>query len=117
MRIDKWLWVCRFYKSRSMAQTAVNGGKVHCNQSRIKPGHTLKLGDEITLTLGFYKMTVKVLGFAEHRKNATFAQTLYQETEQSKQNKLLLKTQHRSVKPLTKPDKKNRRLLLKMKRG
>ena len=83
VRIDKWLWAARFYKTRALASEAVNGGKVHLDGQRIKPSRTVKLGDIYEIQRGFEKMTVEVLLLADRRGSATVAQTLYQETQES----------------------------------
>jgi ribosome-associated heat shock protein Hsp15 len=83
VRIDKWLWAARFFKTRALASEAVNGGKVHLNGQRIKPSRTVKLDDVYEIQRGFEKMTVVVLKLADRRGSATLAQALYRETEES----------------------------------
>ena len=83
VRIDKWLWAARFFKTRALASEAVNGGKVHLNGQRIKASRTVKLDDIYQIQRGFEKMTVVVLKLADRRGSATVAQTLYRETEES----------------------------------
>ncbi len=83
VRIDKWLWAARFFKTRALASEAVNGGKVHLNGQRIKPSRTVKLDDVYEIQRGFEKLTVVVLKLADRRGSATLAQALYRETEES----------------------------------
>jgi len=83
MRIDKWLWAARFFKTRSLATTAIAGGKVHLNGERTKAGKDLRVGDTITITRGQLTYTVVVRALSERRGPATAAQELYEETEDS----------------------------------
>jgi len=84
VRIDKWLWAARFYKTRSLATDAVAGGKVAVNGERAKPAKAIKPGDEIRLRLGPQEYIVMVTALAERRGSATVAHTLYEETEPSR---------------------------------
>lgn len=84
VRIDKWLWAARFFKTRSVATEAVNGGKVELNGERAKPAKTVKPGDEIRLRLGPYEHILIVRALGERRGPASVAQTLYEETEASR---------------------------------
>ena len=87
MRLDKWLWVARFYKTRSLAAAAVDGGKVKVNHAAAKPAKDLKTGDLIQLRAGDQDWVVAVQGFNEHRRPAVEAQQLYQETPNSAQKR------------------------------
>lgn len=84
VRIDKWLWAARFYKTRSLAKQMVEGGKVHCNGQRVKPSKEVTIGTTIRLRQGFDEKTVVITGLSERRGNATQAAALYQETEESR---------------------------------
>lgn len=84
VRIDKWLWAARFFKTRSLATEAVAGGKVEINGEHAKPAKTVKPGDEIRLRLGPYEHTLIVRALGERRGPASVAQTLYEETEGSR---------------------------------
>jgi len=84
VRIDKWLWAARFFKTRSVATDAVNGGKVEINGERAKPAKTVKPGDEIRLRLGPYEHILIVRALGERRGPASVAQTLYEETDASR---------------------------------
>lgn len=83
IRLDKWLWAARFYKTRALASEAVNGGKVHLDGQRIKASRSVKLNDIYEIQRGFEKMTVVVLQLSQRRGSASIAQALYRETEQS----------------------------------
>lgn len=83
MRIDKWLWTARLFKTRALAAQAVKGGRVHANGLAVKPGREVKIGDELEVTIGTVRRTVIVRGAAERRVSAPEAATLYDETEES----------------------------------
>lgn len=83
IRIDKWLWAARFFKTRSMATDAVDGGKVRLNGERIKPARSVKPGDRLDIDNGSTEWEVVVDALAEKRGSASVAQTLYTETEKS----------------------------------
>jgi ribosome-associated heat shock protein Hsp15 len=83
VRIDKWLWAARFFKTRSLATTAVELGRVLQNEQRVKPAHAVKLGDTLEIHHGEQRWEVVVQRVLEMRGSATVAQTMYQETEQS----------------------------------
>lgn len=84
IRIDKWLWAARFFKTRGLASDAINGGHVHLNGSRVKPSRTLALGDELRIQRDREQMTVVVMALSDKRGPAPVAQTLYAETEASR---------------------------------
>ncbi|MDB4880529.1 MAG: RNA-binding domain protein [Gemmatimonadetes bacterium] len=83
VRIDKWLWAARFYKTRSLAADAVGGGKVEVNGERVKQAKLVQAGDEVRLRLGPYEHVVVVRAISERRGPATVAATLYEETPAS----------------------------------
>jgi ribosome-associated heat shock protein Hsp15 len=83
VRIDKWLWAARFYKTRSLASEAVKGGKVTINGHRAKASREVGLGDTLILRQGFDEKTVLVQALSDKRGSATIAQQLYHETEES----------------------------------
>ncbi len=83
LRIDKWLWAARFYKTRSLAADAVESGKVQVNAERAKPSKQVKAGDTVFLRKPPYEFTVKVLGLSERRGPAPEAQLLYAESPDS----------------------------------
>ena len=83
VRIDKWLWAARFFKTRSLATDAVAGGKVHVNDARVKPARELHVGDTVDITTDGLKRTVIVRDLYDKRGPASVAQTLYEETAES----------------------------------
>lgn len=119
-RLDKWLWAARFYKTRAIAKQMIDGGKVFYNGQRTKSGKAVIAGDFIKIRQGYDEREVQVMVIADRRRDATFAQTLYQESETSiavrKKNNLARK-QGILLSPAsdTKPDKKQRRKLREFK--
>jgi ribosome-associated heat shock protein Hsp15 len=84
MRLDKWLWAARFYKTRSLAQQAVVAGRVQLNGARTKPAHEVKAGDMVLVRVSDWQWEVKVKALAERRGPAEEARQLYDETEASR---------------------------------
>ena len=84
LRIDKWLWAARFFKTRSLAVDAVEAGRVTMNEARIKPAKAIGPGDQLVIRLGQYHFAVEVLGLSNKRGPASEAQKLYRESEESK---------------------------------
>ncbi|WP_375056845.1 ribosome-associated heat shock protein Hsp15 [Zobellella sp. DQSA1] len=122
VRLDKWLWAARFYKTRSLARTMIDGGKVHYNGQRGKPSKVVEVGAIIRLRQGNDEREVVVLELSEHRGKAEIAQRLYRETPDSikkrEQNAEARKFNSQfAPSPERKPDKKERRTLLKIKQG
>ena len=87
IRLDKWLWAARFFKTRSLATEAVSGGKVHLNGARTKPAREIDIGDKLTIRRGPYEWTVVVRALSLRRGPASAATLLYDETEESKRNR------------------------------
>lgn len=87
VRIDKWLWACRFYKTRNLAKQNIDGGKVKVNDSRAKPSRDLQVGDLVQFKQGWDERTVRVLELSDKRRGAPEAQKLYEETEESISNR------------------------------
>ena len=83
IRLDKWLWAARFFKTRALATEAVSGGKVHLNDNRVKPGREVKVGDSLSIQRGGYTFEITVLGINKQRRPAKEAQLLYEESEDS----------------------------------
>ncbi|MBF8721250.1 MULTISPECIES: RNA-binding S4 domain-containing protein [Pseudomonas] len=83
VRLDKWLWAARFYKTRALAKAAIESGKVHCRGERCKPGKEPRVGDEFVLRTGFDERTVVVKALSGVRRGAPEAQALYEETQES----------------------------------
>ena len=84
VRLDKWLWAARFFKTRALAAESIGGGKVLVGGERAKPAKLLQAGDEVRLRLGPYEHVVIVRGISERRGPASVAATLYEETETSR---------------------------------
>ncbi|AMB84141.1 RNA-binding protein [Pseudomonas agarici] len=83
VRLDKWLWAARFYKTRALAKEAIESGKVHCRGERCKPSKEPHVGDELLIRVGFEERTVVVRALSVVRRGAPEAQALYAETEAS----------------------------------
>lgn len=119
VRLDKWLWAARFYKTRSIAKQAIEGGKVRCENNRAKPSKEIEIGMEISLRQGFDEKTVVVRALSDRRCGAPEAQLLYAETEASIAERQRLADQRKTQPSLwpsaTKPNKKQRRLIHKFK--
>ncbi|MDY0048807.1 MAG: RNA-binding S4 domain-containing protein [Thauera propionica] len=82
-RLDKWLWAARFFKHRTAATEAVDGGKIKLNGAAVKPAREVKVGDRVDVTIGEETRSVMVRAIADKRGSATVAQTLYEETTES----------------------------------
>jgi ribosome-associated heat shock protein Hsp15 len=114
VRIDKWLWAARFFKTRSLASEAVDGGKVQVAGERVKPAKPVRPGDEVRVRVGPYEHIVVVKATAERRGSASVAATLYEETEASRLAREKLHWQLRSAAPAMdaekgRPTKRDRR--------
>ena len=119
VRLDKWLWAARFYKTRAIARTMVDGGKVHYNGQRSKPSKTVELGATITLRQGLDEKTVTIEKIANQRRGAPEAAELYRETQDSinkrEQRTIQRKLNAHNPSPERRPDKKQRRDIIKFK--
>jgi ribosome-associated heat shock protein Hsp15 len=117
VRIDKWLWAARFYKTRSLASEAVAGGKVDVNGERSKPARLVRVGDEVVVRQPPFRWQLAVRALAERRGPASAAHRLYEETAESLAERERLREQLRVVQPLFvygekgRPTKKHRRML------
>lgn len=114
IRIDKWLWAARFFKTRSSAAKAVQGGKVHLNDARVKPSRPVNIGDTLVINRNEITFTVHICGLSQYRRPASEAQLLYEETEESvlhregqREMKRMLRASDNP--PPKKPDKRARR--------
>lgn len=121
VRIDRWLWAARFFKTRRLAVDAIKGGKVSVNGVRAKPAKELRVGSEVRVTKGSYEFVVIVQALAEQRGPAVEAQKLYQELESSIERRQRIREQHRiaaAAMPRVdhRPDKRARRHLAEFKR-
>jgi ribosome-associated heat shock protein Hsp15 len=95
LRIDKWLWAARFYKTRSLATEAIHAGHVKLNGHTVKPARELRPGDTLDLTISHIKWTIHVLGLNEQRRPASEAQKLYEETPESSIHRAAMKEAQR----------------------
>ena len=119
VRLDKWLWAARFYKTRSISRDAIDGGKVQVNGQRVKPSRDAQLDDIITLRQGFDEKTVVIKALSSNRLSAPQAQKLYEETQESLQKREEEAAKRRALRgsnPLFegRPDKKQRRDIHKL---
>jgi ribosome-associated heat shock protein Hsp15 len=117
VRIDKWLWAARFYKTRSLATEAVAGGKVEVNGERAKPARPVRVGDAVVVRQPPFEWRLTIRALAERRGPAAAAQKLYEETPDSRAARARLAERLRVAQPLFvyeekgRPTKKDRRLI------
>ena len=115
VRVDKWLWAARFFKTRAKAKEAIDGGKVHLDGHRVKPSKELQLGQVLVIRQGWDEKTVLVMGVTEQRRDASSAASLYVETPESIAKRELAQIQRQAAGAITpsagRPTKKNRRLI------
>lgn len=117
IRLDKWLWAARFFKTRSLATAAVNGGKVQVNGLRTKPAHAVHPGETLSIRRGPYEYVVVVKALSEQRGPASQAVLLYEETTESRERREILASQLRlqasGAPPSGRPTKKDRRHIIR----
>ena len=122
MRLDKWLWAARFFKTRALATEAINGGKVHVNGQRAKPGKDITVGVRLEISKDQYAWDITITALKAQRRPASEAALLYEEAEASHAKRQSLVEQKRAerellgVQPDQRPDKKDRRLIHRFKR-
>ncbi|QKT04683.1 RNA-binding protein [Ectothiorhodospiraceae bacterium 2226] len=119
VRLDKWLWAARFYKTRAVAAEAVHGGHVQVNGTRAKPSRTLQLGDQVSLRKGPYEYVVHVCGLSGRRGPASLVGQLYEETPESRQAREQVSRERRESGtggPVQRPDKRGRRQIVRFMR-
>ena len=122
VRVDKWLWAARFFKTRGMATEAVLGGHVQVNGARVKPAREVAVGDRLEVTRGQERWTVVVAGLADRRGPASVTVTLYEETPESMAERERRASERRLARPLgadlsERPTKRDRRRLDALRRG
>ena len=122
LRLDKWLWAARFYKTRAIARSMIEGGKVHYNGQRSKPGKQVEVSAQLRLWQGDDEREVIVRVLSEQRRGAPEAALLYEETAASLAKRAKMAEARRlnslyAPHPETRPDKKQRRDLLRLKQG
>ena len=120
VRLDKWLWAARFFKTRSVAREAVSGGKVQLNGNRAKPGRTIKQGDELRIQRGEDVYLITIVEPSSRRGPATVARTLYEESDENRlkrenlaEERKLSRQQHATRE--RRPDKRQRRRIVRFK--
>ena len=121
VRLDKWLWAARFFKTRSLATEAVSGGKVHVNEARVKPARAVQIGDTLEIRRGLYEYTVVVKDLSDRRGPASEAVLLYEETADSISKREKLSEQRRLQAQAApqferRPNKKDRRHIIRFQR-
>lgn len=114
VRIDKWLWAARFFKTRSLAKQAIDGGKVHCDGQRVKPSKEVVVGLMLRIRQGYDERTVRVTALSDQRRGAPEAALLYEETAESlaaREEQAARRRAARSAEPFSdhRPNKKERR--------
>jgi len=119
IRLDKWLWAARLFKTRGLATQAIGGGKVHVNGVRVKAGRRVKSGDTLEVTRGNEQMTVVVRGLAMRRRSAPEAVCLYEETTESRQRREREHEARRLAsiavqRPNRRPDRRERKTLRRL---
>lgn len=124
IRIDKWLWAARFFKTRKLAAEAVSGGKVHLNGQRCKPSKDVKIGAQLTITKGNYQWDLTVVGINAYRRPAAEAVLLFEEQQTSvdkRRQQIIEEKEHQASLPYSerehKPNKKQRRQIHRFKQS
>lgn len=120
LRLDKWLWAARFYKTRSLAKAAIEGGKVHLGGQRVKVSREIQVGDMLQIRQGWDEKTVEVVALSDQRRGAPEAQQLYLETAESREKREAAAAARKAAggmidRPATRPTKKQRRQIHRFK--
>lgn len=121
VRLDKWLWAARFFKTRSLAKTAIENGRVRIAGQKLKAGKEIKTGMQLMIKHNQVEKTIDVLALSEHRGSASQAAKLYQETDSSFQNRAQLELDRKAAfnsmpQTKSKPNKKQRRQIMQFSR-
>lgn len=116
VRLDKWLWAARFFKTRTLAKEAIEGGKVHYNEQRCKPGRLVDIDAKLNIRQGWFDKVVLVKGLTDRRQSAPLAQKLYEETPESivqREQQLAERKAQAATQPqaFRRPNKRDRRLI------
>jgi ribosome-associated heat shock protein Hsp15 len=122
VRLDRWLWAARFYKTRSAAKDAIEGGKVHCGGQRAKPSKEVGVGIELVISRGIVEQTVIITGIGDRRGSAADAARLYRETPESIATREAATNERRIAgvaftAPPMRPDRRGRRELMRLKQS
>ena len=118
LRVDQWLWAARFFKTRSLAKQAIDGGRIDVNDAGCKPAKAVHVGDMLRISRGEERLEVEILGLSDKRGPASVAQTLYRETDASRVARETAQRQRQLLGasgPLKRPDKHARRDLRRLK--
>ena len=118
VRLDKWLWAARFFKTRSMAHEAIEGGKVYVDNVRAKPSRSVSVGDEIIITTQRGRFQIVVEQVSSQRGSGAIASKMYRETDESKKQREEVAEMHRLARnaaPDERPNSQARRLLRRIK--
>jgi ribosome-associated heat shock protein Hsp15 len=121
LRVDKWLWAARFYKTRSIAKAAIEGGKVHLDGQRVKVSREITIGERLTIKQGWEEKEVIVKSLSDQRGPAPVAQMLYEETPESTQRREREAQARKAAggamaRPVQKPGKHERKALEKLRK-
>lgn len=124
IRLDKWLWTARFFKTRKLAAEAISGGKVHVNDQRTKPGKEVKIGAMLSISKDNYRWEITIIAINGQRRSAKEAIFLYQESAESlakREQQIIKNREQRELFDFSgrdhKPNKKERRLIHQFKQG
>jgi len=124
LRLDKWLWAARFFKTRKLAAEAISGGKVHLNEQRVKPGKEVKVGAMLSISKDNYRWDITIIAISGQRRSAKEAVLLYQESAESlakREQQIIQNREQRELFDFSgrdhKPNKKERRLIHRFKQG
>ncbi|WP_333873243.1 RNA-binding S4 domain-containing protein [Methylobacter sp.] len=124
IRLDKWLWAARFFKTRKLAGEAISGGKVHVNDQRVKPGKEVKIGAALSISKDNYRWEITIIAINGQRRSAKEAVLLYQESAESlakREKQIIQNREQRQLFDFSgkdhKPNKKERRLIHQFKQG
>ena len=122
VRVDLWLWAARFFKTRSLAKQAIDGGKIDVNGGGCKPAKALHAGDRLKISRGEERLEVEVLALSDKRSQASVAQTLYAETEDSKVKRQVEQERRKTYREPAaalhgRPTKRDRRIIDKLSGG
>ncbi|MDS4030848.1 MAG: S4 domain-containing protein [Candidatus Contendobacter sp.] len=122
VRLDKWLWAARFFKTRALATAAVTGGKVHAGGQRCKPSHSVRLGESLQIQRGLDEYVITVRALNDQRGPASVAALLYEETSESRQRREALHERRRLERspvpqPAGRPTKQDRRRIVRFTHG
>ena len=120
LRLDKWLWAARFFKTRSLAKAAIEGGKVHLEGSRVKVSREISVGDTLQIRQGWDEKVILVTALSDQRRGATEAQQLYRETQESVERREAESAARKAAggmidRPAQRPNKKQRRQIHRFK--